>query len=103
MKQAVFRILDTRIVCVLFEHIEEWGLCFRDERRIIIRRSLCERNQIRVLIHEHIHYLRPRLVEDAVLEKEDIVYRSLSGEEYRLLKAHLDFWKKLHGIAPMFL
>lgn len=95
MKKAIFRILDTRFVGVRFERIREWGLCFFSEREVVIRASLCERNQIRTLIHEHIHYLRPRWGEASVVEKEDIVYRSLSEEEYLRLKEHLDFWKGL--------
>lgn len=59
-----------------------WGLCDRAYCILFIYRRLCEKTQVRVLIHESLHFLNPSEKEAWVRNQEEIVFNGLLPEEF---------------------
>lgn len=89
MKRAVIALLLRGTVYIEFERMRNWGECDHELKIFTIKRSLSERNQVRVLIHESLHYLRRSWDEVYVREREDEIFRSLTEEEYGFFVEHL--------------
>lgn len=76
---------------VTIEHrlIKDYGLCYHFER-IVIRATLSEKNKVRTLIHECLHWLYPELSERSVRALEDDLFNKLTRHEYDLLVLYLE-------------
>lgn len=76
---------------VVIEHrlMRDYGLCYFDEK-IVIRATLSERNKVKTLIHECVHWLYPELSEKAVRVIEKDLYEKLSDKEYGQLVFYLE-------------
>lgn len=83
----ILRLLDGGI-SIEQKHIVEQGLC-EPGQYIVIRKTLCERSKVSVLIHECVHWLYPDLPEFAVLLVEYLVFKNLTDGEYGHLLFHL--------------
>lgn len=62
-----------------------WGLCDFEDRELFIKKSLSEKNKVKTLIHECLHFLYPKKRELWVLRIENEVFRALLKTEYEYL------------------
>ena len=81
----VIRLLQSgRVTIEKRRHLEGgfWGECDYEYCILYVCRRLCEKTQVRVLIHESLHFLNPHEKEAWVRNQEKIVFNSLLPEEF---------------------
>ena len=93
MIKQILALLDrnkvTVIICPLSQKNRLWGLCDYEDKELFIHIRLCERNKVRALIHECVHFLYKSFSEATVLRIEDDVYKNLTASEYERLCAYI--------------
>jgi len=87
MKPArrIIRLLSSgRVTIEKRRRLEDglWGWCDYENRTLYIYRRLCEKTQVRILIHESLHFLHPSESEDWVLNREEVVFNELLPAEF---------------------
>ena len=91
MIKQILKLLEGKrvviTVCSLDKRAHFWGLCDYVDRELFVSKRLCERNRIRTLIHESVHFLYPQFSEVTVLAIENDVYTHLTQDEYTRLAA----------------
>lgn len=69
-----------------------WGWCHHEDRVLYIYRRLREKSQVRILIHESLHFLYPAADEVWIYEQEKIIFSGLLHEEF------LELCRMLRGV-----